>query len=198
MTTPSDGYTDLPAGKLASVVTSLEMLEPPASRPAPPHVLWSLRRVERPGTGWYRELFRRVGEPYLWFSRLDIGDEALRAILHDPRVEVYALQLDGSDEGLLELDFRQDGECEIAFFGLTQRTIGTGAGRWLMNRAIEIAWAHPIRRFWLHTCTSDHPSAVPFYMRSGFRPFKRQIEIVDDPRLNGIIPRDAAPQIPLI
>ena len=198
MSTLPDGYTDLPAGKLSSVVTSLEMLERPSPRPERPSEGWTLRRIERPESTWYRDLFRRVGEPYLWFSRLDIEDEALRAILDDPLVEVYALQVNGSDEGLLELDFREEAACEIAFFGLTQGLIGTGAGRWLMNRAIDIAWAHSIRRFWLHTCTSDHPSAVQFYMRSGFRPFKRQVEIVDDPRLNGTLPRNAAPQIPLI
>jgi hypothetical protein len=47
-----------------------------------------------------------------------------------------------------------------------------------MNRAIERAWSRPIRRFWAHTCTLDHPSALGFYKRSGFRPFRRQVEIV--------------------
>ena len=84
-----------------------------------------------------------------------------------------------ADEGLLELDFRQSGECELAFFGVTGREIGTGAGRWLMNRAIEQAWAHPIRRFWVHTCTLDHAGALAFYVRSGFVPYRRQIEIAD-------------------
>jgi hypothetical protein len=49
----------------------------------------------------------------------------------------------------------------------------------------------------LHTCTLDHPRAVPFYLRSGFRPFKREIEIFDDPRALGKLPRDAAPDVPL-
>ncbi len=55
--------------------------------------------------------------------------------------------------------------------------VGSGAGRWMMNRAIERAWSQPIRRFWVHTCTLDHPAAVAFYIRSGFVPFRRRIEI---------------------
>jgi hypothetical protein len=35
-------------------------------------------------------------------------------------------------------------------------------------------------------------------MKCGFRPYKRAIEVADDPRLRGILPEDAAPQIPII
>src|SRR5262249_47050288 len=97
----------------------------------------------------------------------------------------------------LELDFRCDGECELAFLGVAPKQVGTGAGRWLINRAIELAWSRPIRRFWVHTCTLDHPQASAFYIRSGFSPFRQQIEINDDPRLDGTLPRHAAPQVPI-
>jgi hypothetical protein len=50
----------------------------------------------------------------------------------------------------------------------------------------------------VHTCTFDHPSAVAFYQRSGFHPFRRQIEITDDPRLDGTAPRTAARHVPII
>ncbi len=108
------------------------------------------------------------------------------------------MRADGIDEGLLELDFRHPGVCELSFFGVTPGLVGIGAGRWLMNRALELVWSRPIRRFWVHTCTHDHPAALAFYMRSGFRPFRRHIHIEDDPRLAGVLPRTAAPQIPLI
>ena len=84
------------------------------------------------------------------------------------------------------------------FFGLTERLVGSGAGRWLMNRAQEIAWSRPLARLWLHTCTFDHPSALAFYQRSGFRPFRRQVEVVNDPRLDGTVPRDVARHVPVI
>ena len=84
------------------------------------------------------------------------------------------------------------------FFGVTAKLVGSGAGRWLMNRALEIAWSRPVTRVWLHTCTFDHPAALAFYQRSGFRPFRRQVEVVDDPRLDGTVPRDVAKHVPII
>ncbi|ROP91265.1 N-acetylglutamate synthase-like GNAT family acetyltransferase [Stella humosa] len=193
-----DGYTDVPAGKLATVVTALEMLAPPAARPDPSPAPWTLRPAHRPDLDWYRDLYRRVGEDWLWFSRLRMADTALAAIIHDPGVAVFALAVDGRDEGLLELDFRAPGICELAFFGVTAGQLGSGAGRWLMNRAVEQAWSRPIGRLWVHTCTLDHPAALAFYIRSGFTPYQRQIEIADDPRLLGEAPRSAAAHIPML
>ena len=193
-----DGYSDIPPGKLASIVTCLHMLAPVpirADRIDPP---WQFRRVKTPAIDWYRELFARIGAEWLWFSRLTMPAESLERILWDPDVEVYALSIDGKDEGLLELDFRESGACELAFFGLSNAVLGQGAGRWLMNRALELAWVRPIQRFWVHTCTLDHPGALAFYLRSGFEPYERRIEVADDPRLNGLAPREAGPHFPII
>jgi GNAT superfamily N-acetyltransferase len=192
-----DGYSDVPAGKIAAVVTHLEMTARPAARsdPAGP---WSLRRVEAPDLVWFRDLYRRIGEQWLWFSRIRMPDAKLAERLHWPLIEVYALTDGEGDEGLLELDFRQPGQCEIGLFGVTAKWVGTGAGRWLMNRTLEHAWPPTVTRVWLHTCSFDHPSALAFYQRSGFCPFRRQIEIADDPRLDGTAPRDAAKHVPVI
>jgi GNAT superfamily N-acetyltransferase len=192
-----DGYSDIPAGKIAAVVTHLEMTARPALRPDPAGA-WSLRRVDAPGLDWFRDLYRRVGEEWLWFSRIRMPDAELAERLHAPQLEVYALVDDGRDEGLLELDFRGSGQCEIGMFGVTAKLVGTGAGRWLMNRALDIAWSRPVERVWLHTCTFDHPAALAFYQRSGFRAFRRQVEVADDPRLDGTVPRDVARHVPVI
>jgi GNAT superfamily N-acetyltransferase len=127
-----------------------------------------------------------------------MADAELAAIIRSPMVEVHALVHEERDEGLLELDFREAGHCELAFFGVTADLIGTGAGRWLMNRALELAWSRQVSRVWVHTCTLDHPSALAFYQRSGFRAFRRQIEIADDPRLDGTAPRGVAKHVPII
>jgi GNAT superfamily N-acetyltransferase len=192
-----DGYSDIPPGKIAAVVTHLEMTERPALHPDPEGA-WTLRRVPSPDLDWFRDLYRRVGEEWLWFSRLQMADAELAAIVRSPMVDVHALVREGRDEGLLELDFREAGQCELAFFGVTASLIGSGAGRWLMNRALELAWSRQVSRVWVHTCTLDHPSALAFYQRSGFRAFRRQIEIADDPRLDGTAPRSAAKHVPII
>jgi GNAT superfamily N-acetyltransferase len=192
-----DGYSDVPAGKIAAVVTHLEMLErPPLSRD--PEGAWTLRKVEAPALDWFRDLYLRIGEEWLWFSRVRMSDTELAGIIRSPQVDVYALMQDGCDEGLLELDFRTAGQCELAFFGVTPKLIGCGAGRWLMNRALELAWSRPINRVWLHTCTFDHPAALTFYQRTGFRAFRRQIEVADDPRLDGTARRNVAKHVPII
>jgi hypothetical protein len=51
---------------------------------------------------------------------------------------------------------------------------------------------------WVHTCTFDHPAALPFHQRSGFHPFRGQIEIADDPRIDGTAPRNVASHVPII
>jgi ribosomal protein S18 acetylase RimI-like enzyme len=192
-----DGYTDLPPGKIATIVTYLEMRDRPAPSPAPMPQGLTLQRIDR-DLERYRALFRAVGEPWLWFSRAAMSDDRLAAILSDPKVEAYALSDGSSDIGLLELDFRPDGEVELAFLGLVPGSIGQGAGRFLMNEAVARAFARPIRRFFVHTCTLDAPSALAFYVRSGFSPYKRAVEVADDPRILGLLPRDAAPHVPVI
>lgn len=193
------GYHKVAPVHLASVVTCLEMTARPKPRPARPLARpMTLDRIEQPDITDYRALFRRIGAQYLWFSRLVMPDAELAAILADPAVAVYFLREHRRDIGLLELDFRTPGQCELAFFGLVPEAIGAGAGRFLMDRALALAWAKPIDRLWVHTCTFDHPSAVGFYVRSGFRPYAVEIEIATDPRLSGHLPRDTAPHIPII
>jgi GNAT superfamily N-acetyltransferase len=193
-----DGYHPVPHGKLANVQTFLEMRQKPPVRPCPDDPTWRLERFDPPDLDRYRALFHRVGDEYLWAGRLLMPEAELERFLRDPRVEVYVLVTARGDEGLLDLDFRVPGECEISLFGVAAPLLATGAGRWLMNRALEIAWSHPIERFWLHTCTLDHPNALAFYQRTGFKPYQRKVEIYDDPRYLGLTRSDAAPDVPIL
>lgn len=190
-------FLDVPDGQIAAVVTHLQMFERPAAR-AVPHVNATLVEYPKPDLDWYRDLFSRVGTDWLWFSRQGMVDDELVKIVHNDHVLVHAVQVNGRAEGLLELDFRVDGECELGFFGLTETMVGTGAGRWLMEKALDKAWGRPISRLHVHTCTLDSPQALPFYMRSGFTAYRRQIEIADDPRKTGALPAKASPQEPII
>ncbi len=192
-----DGFYDVPQGKLAMVVTHLEMAAPAALRGAPLPEGLAFTGFPPDRTA-YRDLFRRIGQDWLWFGRLELTDVELSAILNDPKVHLYTLEKDGRPEALLELDFRQDGACELAYFGLTQALIGTGAGAYLMDRAISLAWAEDITRFHVHTCTIDSPQALGFYERSGFTAYRRQIEVAPDPRLIGLHPEHAAPGVPIV
>jgi len=192
------GLSAVRPGEIAAVVTSLEMKTPPRPRPLPQSSL-RLMRWEKPATEKYRTLFRRVGTPWLWFSRLIIAESDLLAIIHDPSVEIYAaIDREGIEVGMLELDFREPGQCELSFFGLIPELAGKGHGHWLMAQALALGWRAGIGRVWVHTCTLDHPAALGFYRKSGFTPFARSIETFADPRLAGHLPREAAPHVPLL
>lgn len=192
------GYHPLPPGHLANVVTCLEMTAKPALRPTPGGGELALERLGAGDTGRFRDLFRAIGRDIMWFSRLIMPEEKLQGIIGDRRVECFALVEKGRDAGLLELDFREDGQCELSFFGLVPDLVGKGAGRFLMNEALTRAWGRPISRLWVHTCTFDHPAALGFYRRSGFRPYRVMVEVHEDPRLSGHLPKESSPQAPLI
>jgi GNAT superfamily N-acetyltransferase len=190
-------YEAVADGELAAVVTYLEMLSPPSVE-LPPSTL-RLERLERPRPDDYRTLFERVGGPWLWFSRLAMDEARLAAIIHDPKVEIFSvLDEAGRAAGLLELDLREPKQCELAFIGLIPELAGKGHGRWLLAEAVERAWRDGVARVHVHTCTLDHPAALAAYRRAGFSPYRRAIERFPDPRLLGILPRDCAPQVPLI
>lgn len=183
---------------LATVVTSLEMVTKPKPKPAAPSP-FRLNRWKAPSPEKYRALFRRIGEPWLWFSRLVMSDAELEAIIHDSAIEIYAVtDPRGIEIGMLELDFRTAGQMEIAFFGLVPELNGKGHGHWLMGQALALGWRPGIGRVWLHTCTLDHPGALGFYRKNGFTPFARAVETFIDPRVAGILSPTAAPHVPML
>jgi len=184
---------DIPIGHVGAVVTYLEMVERPRPRVLPDSPL-RLARWPDPDLGKYRLLFERVGARWLWYSRLAMDDAALREAIG----EVHAVT-DGSglEVGLVELDFRIPGECLIRFLGFVPELAGRGHGGWLLARTLALAWRPGVRRVHVNTCTLDHPAALPAYLKAGFRPYKRAFESFPDPRRNGLLREDAAPQIPL-
>jgi GNAT superfamily N-acetyltransferase len=193
-----NGYYELPQGKLANVVTFLEMKQKPArtSQPFPPEL--HLERVDPGDLNRYRDCFKSVGEDLMWFSRIIMPDVELQAILAHEDIASFYLMRGSTFCGLLELNFKSKPECELAFFGLRKALIGQGLGRALMDEALRQAWTKPISRLFVHTCTFDSPEALPFYIRSGFKPISVSVEIHDDPRLTGHLSRNVSPQAPLI
>jgi GNAT superfamily N-acetyltransferase len=185
-------------GELAAVVTYLEMRTRPRSQPLQP-MPFRLQRWVAPDRDRYRALFRRIGAPWLWFSRLAMPDEALDAIIADPLIEIYALSdRHGVETGMVELDFRVSGCCEIAYFGLIPELTGKGLGRWLMQHALGLAWRKHVTLVQVHSCTLDHPKALNFYRNAGFVAVRQAVETFADPRLIGLLPEECAPQIPLL
>jgi ribosomal protein S18 acetylase RimI-like enzyme len=193
-----NGYYELPPGKLANIAHRLEMRQLPfrtlCAFPQDLH----LEPAAKTDLVAYRALFRAIGEDLLWFSRLLMSDETLLETLSHSGTESFALKRGQTVIGILELNFRELPDCELSFFGLIPSEVGNGTGRALIDEAIRRAFQKPIKRFWLSTCTLDHPRALGFYRKAGFTPYARFVEIHDDPRLQGKLPLTAATQIPLL
>ena len=115
-------------------------------------------------------------------------DADLAAILSEPGVEIRVLRKGNAVAGYSELDRRRAGEVEIAYFGLKPAFIGLGLGHYLMEHTLRAAWATAPKRVWVHTCTEDHPGALAFYARAGFRAYRAQEVLIDDPRISGRLP----------
>jgi GNAT superfamily N-acetyltransferase len=139
--------------------------EPPGSR---------LEPVRYCSEGFFRFLYAEVGRQFYWRDRLSWSDQEIRAYLAGP-VWIWALYHEGAPAGYFELRRHEDGSVEIAYFGLMPHAIGRGLGRYLLIRAAQEAWALGASRVWLHTCTLDHPSALPNYLRRGFRKVREEV-----------------------
>lgn len=190
----SHGLIPVPPGHVGAVVTYLEMTAPPAPAPVPESPL-RLERWAAVDPARYRALFAQVGARWLWFSRLAMGDGALLAAI----AEVHGVVgPDGGDAGFIELDYREPALCTIRFLGFVPALAGAGHGRWLLAETLRLAWAPGVARVAVHTCSLDHPAALPAYLRAGFTACRRAFESFPDPRLAGLLPRDAAPQLPLV
>lgn len=177
-------------GKLENTITYLEMTERPL-QPIPKlsgERSVALLGCKLPPLSFYRFLYNSVGEPWFWWERRTMEDETLQAIIHDPKVEIYVLYVEGAPAGYAELDRRIGGEIELAYFGLMPDFIGQGLGPYLLASAIDIAWSYGPRRIHLHTNTLDHPKALGVYQRCGFKPYKQETLLIDDPRLSGAFP----------
>lgn len=191
--------TTAPPGRLRTVVTYLEMASRPASRHRPaPRDKIALLRAENCTVPFYRFLYNTVGEPWLWELRRRMTDAELGEIIRHPLVEVFVLHVGGVPAGYAEIDRRQRGVADIAYFGLMSEFIGQGLGPWLLDWTVERGWSYAdVTRMTVNTCTFDHPAALLMYQKAGFVPQRRVPRELDDPRLTGLLPRHAAPHVPL-
>lgn len=176
--------------KINDTVTYLEMFERPSARHIPaPLGKHALMRAEDCSVSFYRYLYETVGTPWLWFERRLMSDAALAAEIQKPTTEIFVLFVGGVPAGFFELSAAEAQQTELSYFGLVPEFIGRHLGLLLLNAAIEQAWSRPIERFWVHTCTFDHPRALPLYQRAGFIVYARRQVSFDDPRETGILPR---------
>lgn len=156
-------------------VSYLEMHAPIVRDLAPPRDDLLVLHAVQPTMAYYRFLYHTVGKDYNWYSRGQLSDAELIAILDNPLNEVHVLHANGVPAGYAELDRRDSENIELVQFGLMPGFIGQGLGKWFLNWTVQKAWSYHPRRLWLHTCTEDHPAALPNYLKAGFKIYREEM-----------------------
>jgi GNAT superfamily N-acetyltransferase len=159
----------------------LEMLAHNHQTAAPPGEGLAVIHARKPTVAYYRFLYNTVGKDYHWYSRGKLPDAELAATVQDPLDEVHVLHVDGVPAGFAELDRRKEEEIELVQFGLMPEFIGQGLGKYFLQWTIDKAWSYRPRRSWLHTCTLDHPAALPNYLKAGFVIYKEEMKKTELP-----------------
>jgi ribosomal protein S18 acetylase RimI-like enzyme len=139
-------------------------------------------RIERVGecpASFYRYLYAEVGRAFRWTDRLRWTDETILTHLATPGLSLWLLTWEAAPAGYVELKPDDEGSIEIAYFGLLPEYIGRGWGKYLLSEAVREAWRQRATRVWLHTCTLDHPAALPNYLRRGFRAVREETYTVE-------------------
>ncbi len=186
-----------PPGCLSVIITYLEMRTPPAPPPPSPNPHACVRVVRHIGIDAYRFLYEGVGERWLWNERRGLDDHDLALLISDPRLEWLVLSQNRRIAGFAELDRRTAPDVRLAYFGLLPGYCGQRLGPWLLAHTLERAWRSVPERVLVNTCTFDHPAALGLYRRAGFVPIDTVHRTTPDPRLLGLLPRDAGPHVPL-
>jgi GNAT superfamily N-acetyltransferase len=166
-------------GRLPITITHLELVAADwTCRGQPPDIDVLLEHVAEPTAAFYRELYDRVGRPWLWYERRLLSDAELGALLAEPGHELHVARHAGDLVGYFEL-----AGDELVFFGLTLTYVGRRIGPWLLDRAVERAFARGTTRLGLNTNTLDHPRALDTYRNAGFHAVRSECKELQDPRV---------------
>lgn len=155
---------------------------PPAQVTWPADVV--LTEAEIPSPELSQFLFRTVGGPWRWFSRLSWNYQQWLDYLTQQQVRTWLLNVKGTPAGYIELLKHVDQSVEIKFFGLLPQFIGQGLGAPLAKAAVMLAAQWTTGKIWLHTCSADHPSALKNYQHAGFVITHTETSVEALPELN--------------
>ena len=169
--------TKQPGERIDYTVTFLEMTARPTApvAPVPVGLSVALLAAKEPPVDYFLYLYSAVGAEYEWTDWLKRPRAAQDAYVADPKVELYSLMVDGWPGGFFVLDTREDGVCDLGYFGLVPQAVGRGLSGWFLGTAVHMGWDRPgVDRLTVNTNTLDHPRALALYQRMGFSPVRRE------------------------
>jgi|GEM_PF-72010 Rhodanese-related sulfurtransferase len=194
VTGPAESLPGRSHDPVTTIVTRLEMTAAPkASLPVPVNIQTAIMRAIDIPLPFYRYLQRQVGARWHWFTRLRMTDDELKAIIHDPKVSISVLYVNGAPAGFYELAKQDDEVMELSYFGLMEHALGLGLGKWFLLQALYAAWQDNPRKVIVSTNSLDHPRALQLYQRFGFSPvetYEALVEPLTDAELLTAIKRD--------
>jgi GNAT superfamily N-acetyltransferase len=122
-------------------------------------------------------LYQLVGGQWEWKDKLALTDEKWQTYAENDNLRTWVGYSRGAIAGYYELEKQDQGNVQIAYFGLAPAFIGMGFGTELLNHAIVSAWNWgETKRVWVHTCSLDHEGALNNYMARGFEIYKKMVE----------------------
>ena len=165
---------------IAVHITALEMTSPPKqSLPVPVNVHTAILNAPEIPLAFYRFLYRQVGSRWHWVDRLRMTDDTLAKTLYDKRNSVTVLYVNGAPAGFFELLQIDEDVVELSHFGLFERALGLGIGKWFLLQTLYAAWSLGPKRVTVTTNNLDHPRALQLYQMFGFSPVgTRDAELV--------------------
>ncbi|MGV8937131.1 MAG: 3-mercaptopyruvate sulfurtransferase [Allorhizobium sp.] len=185
-----------PHGPLSAHVTRLEMTSAPkASLPVPVNIQTAIMRATDIPLSFYRFLYRQVGGRWHWYQRMRMSDADLKAIIHNPKVSIGVLYVNGAPAGFYEFSRESEDLIELSYFGLFEHALGLGLGKWFLLQALYAAWQSDPKKVTVMTNTLDHPRALQLYQRFGFSPVETWdtlVEPISEAELVQMIRRDIA------
>ncbi len=177
----------------AVTITYLEMTSPEEAVPYRGERRLEVRRAEVPCPELNRFFYVAVGSEWWWHERTGWGRDRWLEWVDRPELETWIGYFSGTPVGYFELEVQPGDEVQLAYFGLLPSFIGKGLGAELLYTAVERAWQVAKRRVWVHTCTLDHPAALPNYEARGFRIYATEAMVEELPeRKPGMWPSGTA------
>jgi RimJ/RimL family protein N-acetyltransferase len=121
-----------------------------------------------------RFLYLLVGKDWSWNEKRIWTDQQWKDYAESDRLRTFVAFYEGAIAGYYEMRADDAGGLEIVILGLAPKFIGRGFGGALVTSALEDAWNSQPKRVWLHTCSLDHPAALPNYKARGMKVYRME------------------------
>lgn len=123
-----------------------------------------------------RYLYCLVGSAWQWTDKLSWSEQQWQDYVANESLKTWVAYYKGTIAGYFELIKSENGDVEIAYFGLAPQFIGKGFGGYMLSYAIKQAWQQcEAKRVIVNTCSLDHQGALNNYQARGFEIYREKI-----------------------